>query len=353
MLLYDILINHGGVSYQMHFVSEYGLFLAKIITIVLAIIIVSAFLTAIASRGKSSKEKLRIKKVNKKYLEYKNSLQEEILSKSDFKKTIKEQKKQEKLIKKSETPQERRKIFVLTFNGDIKASGSHALAEEITALLTVATEKDEVVLRLESAGGMVPHYGLAASQLQRLREKNIPLTIMIDKIAASGGYMMACVGSKICAAPFAIIGSIGVIAQLPNFYRFLKNKEIDFEQVMAGEYKRTLTIFGENTEKGREKMQEEVDSIHQLFKKFIVMHRPEVNIEQVATGEYWHGLDAKERQLVDDLLTSDEYLLRISEEADIYEVQYLCKKSLAQRLTLGLQSLYQAMFTRQSQTYVM
>lgn len=337
----------------MHFLSEYGLFFAKTLTFVLAIIVVVSFLVAMATRGKDGKEKLRIKKINKKYQDYQNSLQEEILPKPEWKKLSKEQKRQEKLAKKTSEKIHRKKIYVLNFHGDIKASATHSLTEEITALLTIASPTDEVVVRLESAGGLVPHYGLAASQLLRFREKNIPLTIMIDKIAASGGYMMACVGNKIYAAPFAIIGSIGVIAQIPNFYRFLKNKEIDFEQIMAGEYKRTLSMFGENTEKGREKLQEEVESIHHLFKQFIVANRPQVNIEKVATGEYWHGSDAQQRQLVDGLATSDEYLQRSSHDADIYEVQYICKKTWANRLSLGLQNMFQAVFNRQSQTLFM
>lgn len=323
----------------MHFLAEYGLFLAKVITFVLAILLVVSFIIAFATRGKDAKEKLKIKKINQKYEDYKNALEEEILTKSELKKSLKAQKKEHKKIA---SEQVRKKAFVLNFQGDIRASATHSLAEEITALLTIASPQDEVILRLESAGGMVPHYGLAASQLQRLREKNIPLTIIIDKIAASGGYMMACVANKIYAAPFAIIGSIGVIAQLPNFNRFLKNKDIDFEQITAGKYKRTLTVFGENSEEGRLKLQEEINSIHTLFKQFITMHRPQVNIDKVATGEYWHGAEAQDRLLVDDITTSDDYLLKLSKETDLYEVHYSCKKPLLSKLSRGVQNSLQS-----------
>jgi serine protease SohB len=185
---------------------------------------------------------------------------------------------------------------------------------------------------LESHGGMVHAYGLAASQLQRIRDRHIPLTIVIDKVAASGGYMMACVGHKILAAPFAIIGSIGVIAQLPNFNRWLKKNLIDFEQVTAGEYKRTLTLFGENTDKDREKLKQDLEEIHSHFKQFIVHNRPQVNIQEVATGEHWLGEKALQLKLVDGLMTSDDYIMSATDQFDVYSIQYHSKKPLAERL---------------------
>lgn len=205
----------------MSFLLQYVVFLAKLFTLVLAILIVTAGVFSITRKAKGNKNKLCIKKLNKKYQEFAETLNSEILDKKQLKKYAKEQKiklkKSAKLLKK--------RVFVLNFQGDIKATAVNNLREEITALIQVAKPQDEVVLRLESGGGMVAPYGLAASQLQRLKDKRIPLTVTIDKIAASGGYLMACVGDKILAAPFAIIGSIGIVAQLPNFHRFLK-KEI-------------------------------------------------------------------------------------------------------------------------------
>jgi serine protease SohB len=234
----------------------------------------------------------------------------------------------------------KRRVFVLNFQGDIKATAVNNLREEITALLQVATPQDEVVLRLESGGGMVAPYGLAASQLQRLKDKRIPLTVTIDKIAASGGYLMACVGDKILAAPFAIIGSIGVVAQLPNFHRFLKKRDIDFELLTAGEYKRTLTIFGENTVKAREKTQDDLEEIHHLFKAFIQANRKQVDMVEVATGAHWLAKDALALNLVDELITSDDYLsiLAGSDKAEIYECQYMTKKTVLEKLSSNVQS---------------
>lgn len=317
----------------MHFLYNYGLFLAKIATLVIAIIFIASFLFSLSRKGKGQEGKLKIEKLNKKYDDYSETINTEILTKSAFKKLAKEKKATEKVKKHTAKETSKKRIFVLNFQGDLKASPVINLREEINAILQVATQQDEVVVCLESGGGMVPHYGLAASQLQRLKNKKIPLTVIVDKIAASGGYMMACVANRILAAPFAIIGSIGVIAQLPNFHRFLKKKDIDFEQLSAGQYKRTLTLFGENTEKGREKMQKEVEEIHSLFKDFIIHNRPQVDISLIATGEHWLASRALELHLVDELITSDDYLLSASDAADIYQINYHSKKSFGSKLS--------------------
>lgn len=323
----------------MHFLADYGIFLAKTITVLAAIL---AIIAAIATAGSKSKEKnkgtLRITKINDQFKDMAKALKEATLSKDEFKKAIKAETSAQKAEKKQKTQKTRKRIFVLNFDGDIKASAVKHFREEVTAILTIAKPEDEVVVRLESAGGMVHSYGLAASQLQRIRAKNIPLTICIDKIAASGGYLMACVGDQILAAPFAIIGSIGVIAQLPNFHRLLKKNDIEFEQITAGEYKRTLTLFGENTKKGREKFQEEVDQVHVLFKQFISNHRPTVEIDKVATGEYWQAIKAKDLNLVDRLETSDDYLLNASKKSDLFEVCFTIKKSLGEKVGLTMQT---------------
>ncbi len=319
---------------MLHFFAEYGLFLAKVATLVLALIVLISFIIAAASKGKSAKEKLKIKKLNKRFEDYKDTLNDQILNKNELKQIAKTDKKKNKAAKKQ--PHTRKRVFVLDFNGDIKASATTSLREEVTAILTVANPSDEVVVRLESPGGIVPCYGLAASQLKRLRDRNIFLTIAVDKVAASGGYMMACVANKILAAPYSIIGSIGVVAQLPNFHRLLKKNNIDFEQITAGAYKRTLSMFGENTEKGREKVQEDVNNVHEIFKEFIIENRPNINIDEIATGEHWHGVQALNLQLIDELMTSDDYLLKSSFDKDIYEVHYEPKKSFADKFSLSL-----------------
>ncbi len=316
----------------MEFLTEYGLFLAKAITIVIAILAGVGGLIALLSRSQiKPKEHLEIKHLNRDYEAMANSLQSVLLSKKEFKAKLKEQKKQHKTqLKRETTP--RHKLFVLNFHGDIRASAVASLREEITAILTVAAPQDKVVVRLESPGGVVHGYGLAASQLLRIKAHQLTLTVAVDKVAASGGYLMACVAERIIAAPFAVVGSIGVVSQVPNFNRLLRKNDIDYEQFTAGEYKRTVTLFGEITDKGREKFQREIEEVHRLFKDFVSEHRSQLDIEKIATGEHWYGAQAVALNLVDELRTSDDYLLQASKTADLFEVTYVGKKPLLARL---------------------
>ena len=318
----------------MEFLADYASFLAKTVTLVIAVVVV---LVAIASmRGKGRRRtsgQLQVTRLNDFYKGLRERLEQSLLGKDQLKALRKEQGKALKKEKKEAVTKPR--VYVLDFEGDIKASATESMRHEITALLTLATDKDEVVLRLESGGGMVHSYGLASSQLARIRQAGIPLTVCIDKVAASGGYMMACIGDKIISAPFAILGSIGVVAQLPNVNRLLKKHDIDFEVLTAGEYKRTLTVFGENTEKGREKFQQDLDITHDLFKNFVARYRPQLVIDEVATGEVWLGMAAVDKQLVDELMTSDEYLSTRAKTADVFHLHYAQRKSLQERVGLA------------------
>lgn len=309
------------------------LFSAKALVLVFLILFLFIGLIAIFARSKGKlRGRITIKNLNKKYQETRETLLTELHTKDQFKKLMKAEKKAEKL-KKNCSEAEQKNVFIVTFEGDLKASAVNSLREEVTAILSVATPKDEVIVKVESGGGMVHAYGLAAAQLLRIRQQHIPLTVIVDKIAASGGYMMAAVANKILAAPFAIIGSIGVIVQLPNFHRLLKEKHIDFEQLTAGNYKRTLTVFGQNTEQGREKMLEEIEDIHQLFKNLIKEYRPMLDIQKVATGEHWLGSQALKLQLIDELSTSDDYIFSCSKHAKLYEVCFHLKKSWGEKLS--------------------
>ena len=311
---------------MLNVLTHYLLFLAEAITLVAAILILVAGIIGIATRNKAQPGSLSIRKMNERLLEVKKTLNEECLDKKAFKKFLKATKTKEKSDEKS------KRVFVIQFDGDINASQAQELREVVTAVLQVARKEDEVVVKVESGGGVVHGYGFAASQLARLKERQIPLTVCVDKIAASGGYLMASVADQIIAAPFAIIGSIGVIAQLPNFHRLLKKHDIDFEQVTAGKYKRSLTLFGKNTDEGREKMQEDLEEVHQAFKAMIHQYRPSVDLDEVANGDYWLASDAQKLHLVDRLMTSDDYLLYASEHANIFELRYEMKKTLLQKL---------------------
>ena len=318
------------------------MFLAKLSTVVVLILIVTVAIFIMVMRSKSGMtEHLDIKNINQKYEQLQLMLKSAILQKKEFKKAVKDIKsKHKESEKKKDKDESQRRVFVLDFKGDIRASEVYSLREEITALLTVANENDEVLVKVESGGGTVHGYGLAASQLKRIRDKNIKLTVSVDKVAASGGYMMACVADKIIAAPFAIIGSIGVLAQLPNFNRLLKKHGVDFEQISAGKYKRTLTLFGENTDQDREKLKDELEETHALFKHFVKENRDIVDVDKIATGEHWYGKQALELKLVDQLLTSDDYLCDASENADLYELEYVRKKPLLEKIFSSTAKLF-------------
>jgi len=330
----------------LEFLIEYGLFLAKAVTIVVAIGVVVGLLVSAGGREKKGAQgHIEVTYLNDEYDAMRDTLKESLLSEEELKaehkaekKTAKAKQSAEKKALKDKLPKEpKKRVFVLDFDGDMKASATANLREEISALLTMAKAEDEVVVKLESGGGMVHSYGLASSQLARISSKGIPLTVCVDKVAASGGYMMACVADKIVAAPFAIIGSIGVVAQLPNFNRLLKKNDIDIELLTAGEHKRTLTMFGENTEKGREKFMEDLEDTHKLFKEFVSEHRGVVDIDAVASGDVWYGSRAVDVKLIDGLMTSDEYVNSQMDDAEVYGLSFEHKKSLPERLGFAAQ----------------
>ena len=323
----------------MEFLIEYGLFLAKSVTVLIAILILVAFILGMSQRQRDPDAgHIEVKSLNDALDAITQSLKSVVLNpelrrkdeKEEKKRSREKQKSLKREVKSGQSPGP--KTFVVDFKGDIQASHVTALREEITAILSVAQSGDEVLVRLESPGGVVHGYGLAASQLQRVRSRDIALTVAVDKVAASGGYMMASVANKIIAAPFSLLGSIGVVAQLPNFHRLLKKNDVDVEVLTAGEFKRTLTVFGENTEKDREKFVEELEDVHALFKELVSQNRPQVNIDEVATGEAWFGTRALERNLVDQLKTSDEYIVDQCAERDVFLVRYVIHKKRIDRI---------------------
>ncbi|MCL4126192.1 UNVERIFIED_CONTAM: hypothetical protein GTU68_013852 [Idotea baltica] len=270
-----------------------------------------------------------------------------VMHKKEFKQLNKKQSKEEKKSNKlKQTKATKPKLFVLEFDGDIKATEVSTMRDEVTALLSVAEPQDEVLMKLDNSGGIVHEHGLAASQLQRIKDAKLNFTVSVDKVAASGGYMMACVADKIVAAPFAILGSIGVLAQLPNFNRLLDKAGVDFEQHTAGEYKRTVTMFGKNTDKEREKLKIDLQETHTLFRDFVAEHRPKLDMEKVATGEHWYGTQALELNLVDEIKTSDEFLIDALDSYDIYQIEMQQKKAFQEKFLGGLFAAFNSLQNR-------
>ncbi len=353
--------------------AEYGLFFAKIATFLIAIVLLISVIVNAGQRGGEGEGRLEVKKLNDRYKQMEEIMQHAVLDEHVIKQREKAEKQSQKKKDKAAKKEAKQlakvnakkstdsdsdaavtdsvngtdsvkgaspvkgNVYVLDFDGDMKASEVENFREEITTVLTLAKPEDEVVVRLESPGGMVHSYGLASSQLARIRSANIPLTICVDKVAASGGYMMACIADKILAAPFAVIGSIGVVASLPNFNKVLKKLDVDYDVLTAGEYKRTLTMLGENTEAGRQKFIDDLEETHELFKGFVSEFRPKLDIPLVATGETWYGKVALEKLLVDGISTSDEYISQRVKEASVFEVKYVQKKSWQEKLGVSAQ----------------
>lgn len=332
----------------MDLLSSYGLFLAKAVTVVVAVAAVVAIIVnaALRKRGQAAGQ-LRLTHLGDDYQQMKDDLQLAKMKPQVQKVWLKQHKKAEKQKAKAEkraakqgaVASQKPTLYVLDFKGSMDAGEVAALREEVSAVLAVAEKGDEVLLRLESPGGVVHGYGLAASQLQRLRDRGLRLTAAVDKVAASGGYMMACVADRIVAAPFAILGSIGVVAQIPNFNRLLKRNDIDVELHTAGQYKRTLTLFGENTDEGREKFQEDLNETHLLFKDFVHQMRPSLDIDKVATGEHWYGRQAIALNLIDDIITSDELIISQMDLFNVLGVHYARRRKMIDRVTHSVGSV--------------
>jgi serine protease SohB len=343
----------------LEFIYEYGLFLAQAVTFVAAVLILVTGLVALGQRQRADQHEghIEIRDLNEKYRDISEAIRDVIddhkLLKLHRKAAKKDEKAKAKSAKKKhqkggDTPPEdrRKRLYVLHFDGDIRASAADNLREEISAILPQILKGDEVLVVLESPGGMVHSYGLAASQLQRIKSAGVPLIIAVDKVAASGGYMMACVADRIIAAPFAVLGSIGVIAQLPNFHRLLQKNDIDFELLTAGEYKRTLTMFGENTDRGREKFVEELEETHSLFKSFVSANRPALDIAKVATGEVWYGQNALAEGLVDELQTSDAFVQSRLADWDVFQIRFVHKKHWQEKLGFAAESALERTFLK-------
>lgn len=325
----------------MEFLAELGLFTGKVAIVVFAVAVILILFFGLLVRARGSKPLLDVENLNKKYDRLARSLKARVLSGRALKLEQKADKKKAKAEEKEDNS-EKKRVYVLEFAGDIRASHVENLREEVTAILTIARAGvDEVVVKVESPGGMAHAYGLAATQLMRIRDAGLTLTICVDKVAASGGYMMACTAHRILAAPFAILGSIGVVAQIPNFNRLLKKHDVDFQEVTAGEFKRTITMFGEITDKGKKKFQEELEDVHLLFKQFVKENRPNLDLDKVATGEHWFGRRALDMGLVDELISSDDYLFKQRETAQIYRVELHGRKKWSEKLAENM-----AKFTR-------
>jgi len=308
----------------------YGFFLLKVITVLLVILIPILMISSSTKhRKETDKGRIIVKNLSNKLEEIGVTLKSAEMDPKAYKSFLKERNKKKKKEIKGKSKEI---VYVLDFKGDIQASAVGKLKQEVNAIIASQVKCKEVVIKVESGGGSAYAYGLCAAELKRLVDNKIKLTVCIDKIAASGGYLMSCVATKIVAAPWAIVGSIGVIAQLPNFHRLLKKLDIDIEMHTAGKFKRTLTTLGENTKQGREKFISELEDLHVVFKDFVKENRSKIQVAKVSTGEVWQGEKAKKLGLIDEIGTSDDYLLKLASKFKLLEIQYFEKKPFTARI---------------------
>jgi len=322
----------------MAFWLDIAAFALKALIIVAAVGGLAILIARLARSGEAKDPEIKVRSLNERYDEMRDAMNAELLDKKERKGLAKARKREAKAEAKARRDQEPgKRIYVLAFKGDMRASAVKRLGAEIDAVLTVARPgTDEAMIRIESPGGTVTGYGLAAAEILRLRERKIMVTASVDQVAASGGYMMACAADRIVAAPFAVVGSIGVVAPAPNLHRLLKKNDIDYEEMTAGEFKRTVSVLGEITPEGREHFRGKLDATHEAFKTHVAECRPAVDIAEVANGDHWLAREALALGLVDEIATGDELLFRARDEARLYEVTTEARKNLLQQLLSGL-----------------
>lgn len=329
----------------MEFLQDYALFLAKGLTVVALTLVVLATIAAMSQRNRGRDEQLTVRHLNQRYRNMERLLRLRVQGWRALRRFTRETRRQRR--KAAQDQPEAPRVYVLRFHGDIRASRVENLREEVSAVLTLARGgTDRIVLCLESAGGLVPSYGLAAAQLARLRDAGLELTVAVDRVAASGGYLMAAIGHRIMAAPFAVVGSIGVVAQIPNIHRLLRRHDVDIELLTAGQHKRTLTILGKNTPEGRAKFQQELEETHGLFKAYLQRFRPQLDLDNLATGEHWYGEQALELKLVDELRTSDDLLMALAREHELYEVSYHRRQPMSRRIGIAFEQALERLLQR-------
>jgi serine protease SohB len=321
----------------MAFWLDIAAFVIKALIIVAAIAALAILIARLARSGEAKEKEIKVKSLNERYDDMRDTMDGALLDKKERKALARTRKKEAKASAKTRRGQEPgKRIYVLSFKGDLRASAVKRLGAEIDAVLIAARpQTDEAVIRIESPGGTVTGYGLAAAEILRLREHNIKVTASVDQVAASGGYMMACAADRIVAAPFAVVGSIGVVAPVPNLHRLLQKNEIDFEEMTSGEFKRTVSVLGEITPAGREHFRGKLEDTHEAFKSHVARCRPNADMAKVANGDHWLAREALALGLVDELATGDELLFRARDSARLYEVSTEARKNLLQQLLSG------------------
>lgn len=313
--------------------------------ILAAVLIVCVLILVFRSRRKKKRNRHEASKHPSGLLVYGEKTQISIRPKLDLEddasegESVKAQEKSSSRKSGDEKTGEPGKVAVLKFKGDIRASARFAFAKLVDEVVLNAREFKEVVVVVESPGGGVSEYGMLFAELERMRkcEENFQLTVVVDTVAASGGYLMSLPAHKILAAPFAMVGSIGVVSFIPNIRELLEANKIKPRTFTAGDFKRTVTLTDEGDEKSAEQYKQQLALIHEQFKQALKKYRPQVELEKVATGEAWLASTTveKELQLVDGLNTSHALLLEMNQSFDLVEYSSKAERKTFLKRILG------------------
>lgn len=235
----------------------------------------------------------------------------------------------------------RKTAVLLSFNGDINATEVIEFGRAVSMIVQMKDLVSEVYIIINSGGGVVNGYGLLASEIERLHYSEIETYALIDQVAASGGYMAACVANHVVAAPFAYIGSIGVVSEMPNFNQILSDNGINIEQHTAGKSKRTVTPLGKITDEDRNEFKKKLERIHRSFINHVSHYRNINDADEnknsiIFSGDYWIAEETVELELglVDEISTSQEFLLDKMKEYNIIEITFQENKTKKSKLSL-------------------
>lgn len=225
-------------------------------------------------------------------------------------------------------------VFVIDYVGSMMASEVVYLTAKIDAIILKSNKDDEVVINITSPGGAVSGYGLVASQIKRLKTAGLKITATVDTVAASGGYMAAVVSDEIIAAPFAMVGSIGVVANVMIYEELLKNIGIQTNVYTSGDSKRTVVPSRVPNAEEEAKLEAQLEEIHSRFKDHVLSFRPDIDEDKVFTGQAFLAADAINFGLVDKIGTSDELLLNLYKDGHrLIEVQFIIEENIGGSVT--------------------
>lgn len=213
---------------------------------------------------------------------------------------------------------------VLRFEGDTMATGRQDFARMVDEVLHNKERIQRVIVVVNSPGGGVSVYGQMFAGMERMRNAGVDVTACVDTYAASGGYLMSVPAQRIIAAPFAMVGSIGVVSEFMNFNKLLRRLGVEPMTITAGELKRTVTPLSEVTEENKAAYKAQLEAIHRQFIAVVKKYR-EVDADRVCTGNHWTAAESVELKLnlVDGLATSQEYLFEANQTEDLVTISKL------------------------------